>query len=138
MESITFYSNLLNLRKMTNPLERVIRTHTPNKNCCPHNTYFHIAVIVKRNKVLASAYNRVGSRSRGAGWSDQTIHAEKAAVKRLGDTSMLRGAALCVWRVSTQSILPSKPCKDCELFLTKCMREYGLRAVHYTDIVIPL
>lgn len=124
---------------MTNPLERVIQTHTPkSNNCRTHNTYFHMAAIVKRNKVLMTADNRVGSRSRGAGWSNQTIHAERAVVKRLGDTSKLRGAVLCVWRISSQSILPSKPCKDCEMFLTKCMREYGLRAVYYTDLVIPL
>jgi hypothetical protein len=119
--------------------QRVIETYTPGP-CCqrPHNTYLHVAAIIKRGKVLATAQNRIGSRSRGAGWSDQTIHAEKAVVKELGDISQLRGAILCVWRVSTKSILPSKPCSDCEMFLTKCMREYGLRSVFYTDNVFPL
>ena len=99
--------------------------------------FLHIAVIVKRGKVLATAENRHGSRKQGVGYSDRTIHAEKAVVKRLGDTSRLRGASLCVWRVSTQAVMPSKPCHDCKIFLDKCIREYGLRAVYYTDTVLP-
>ena len=108
------------------------------RDCRPHNTFLHFAAIVKRGKVLATAQNRIGTRSKGSGYSYQTIHAERAVVKRLGDISKLRGATLCVWRVSNLNILPSKPCSECQIFLEKCMREYGLRAVYYTDTVLPL
>lgn len=126
----------------TNLLKSVIQTHTPSsapcKNSRPHNTFLHVAAIVRRGKVLATAMNGIGTRCKGAGYSHQTIHAERAVVKKLGDTSKLRGATLCVWRVSTINVLPSKPCSDCRLFLEKCMREYGLRCVQYTDSIIPL
>ena len=54
-----------------------------------HNTHLHHATILKRNKILASSINRIGSRSKGCGYSDMTIHAERAVVKSLGDISQL-------------------------------------------------
>jgi hypothetical protein len=99
----------------------------------PHRTSLHYAQILKRNKVIAFARNAVGSRSRGCGYSDATIHAERAVVKKLGDTSKLVGCVLIVWRVnSAGDILSSKPCSSCQLFLEKCKREYGLRKVVYS------
>lgn len=99
----------------------------------PHKTHLHYAQILQRNKVIAFARNSVGSRSRGCGYGDVTIHAERAAVKKLGDVSKLRGAVLIVWRVNKSGdLLPSKPCPDCHLFLEKCMRDYGLRKVVYS------
>lgn len=125
----------------TRILERMIQGETAANRCKQNrctNTHLHVAVIVKNGQVLATAENRIGTRSRGSGYSNQTIHAERAVFKKLGDYTKLRGATLCVWRVSTISVLPSKPCSDCHIFLEKCMREYGLRAVQYTDTVIPL
>jgi hypothetical protein len=99
----------------------------------PHRTELHHATIISRNKVIASAYNRVGSRSRGCGYSDITIHAERAAIKRLGDLSKLKGATLFVVRYDKDGDLKgSKPCHDCQIFLEKCMRDYGLRKVIYS------
>jgi len=103
-----------------------------------HNTHYHVAVIVKRGKVIAESNNRIGTRSRASGFGNQTIHAEKAVVKELGDISKLRGASLCVWRISSINVLPSKPCEDCHIFLKKCMKDYGLRAVYYSDTVMPI
>ena len=127
---------------MAKHMEKLIKEHTPTVSVCrqhrAHTTHLHVAAIVKRGKVLATAENSVGSRSRGAGYSDYTIHAEKAVVKKVGDVSQLRGASLCVWRVSAMSVLPSKPCSDCQIFLEKCMREYGLRAVYYSDTILPI
>lgn len=133
----------MNLNEMSaSILSRMIEEHTPSMMACrenrTHNTSQHMAVIVKRGKVIASAQNRVGSRSKGSGYSDYTIHAERAVVKKLGDISQLRGATLCVWRISAISVMPSKPCSECQIFLEKCVREYGLRGVQYTDTVIPL
>lgn len=128
--------------RMSKQMEKVIKEHTPHVASCrqhrAHTTHLHVAAIVKRGKVLATAENNIGSRSRGAGYSDYTIHAEKAVVKKVGDISQLRGASLCVWRVSAISVLPSKPCADCQIFLEKCMREYGLRAVYYSDTILPI
>jgi len=93
----------------------------------------HHATIFKRNKILASATNRVGSRKLGCGYSTYTIHAERAVVKSLGDVSQLRGATLLVVRYNKHGDMRnSKPCDDCVLFLEKCMREYGLRKVIYS------
>ena len=110
-----------------------IRPAQQNACSARHNTSLHHATIVKRNKVLAAAYNAIGSRSKGCGYSDQTIHAERAVVKRLGDISQLRGATLIVVRLNKHGELRnSEPCYDCKLFLEKCMREYGLRKVIYS------
>lgn len=98
-----------------------------------HNTSLHYAELYKRNKLMASSRNRIGSRSRGCGWSDQTLHAERAVVKRFGDVSQLHGCILIVVRINKQGdILGSKPCADCEKFLEKCMKEYGLLKVIYS------
>jgi len=109
------------------------------------------------------ATNAVGSRARGAGFSEHTIHAERHAVKTLGDVSLLRGADMYVLRlpgpgmaataaaahgvarvggdaadVTPPTFLYSRPCADCALFLVKCQRRYGLRNVYYTtDLAMP-
>lgn len=115
------------------------KAHTPN--------YRHIAAIVKRGEPIAIAANRIGTRSRGSGWSDCTIHAERAVVKKLGDISKLRGATLYVLRIPPDitgsgkphavkpepELCESKPCADCTHFLEKCMKEYGLERVYYTS-----
>ena len=69
-----------------------------------------------------------------------TIHAEKNVVKQLGDISKLRGADLYVMRLSRdhkkenkEKFLNSKPCDQCQAFLEKCMREYGLKSVYFTS-----
>ena len=104
-----------------------------------HRTSVHVAIIIKRTKVIAVATNKVGSRSRGAGWSDCTIHAEKNVVKELGDFDQLRGATLYVFRISRckekegrEKIQNSEPCHDCHKFLQKCIQKYGLRKVFYS------
>lgn len=108
--------------------------------------YRHIAAIVKRGKVIAIAANRVGTRSRGSGWSDCTIHAERSVVKALGDIRKLKGATMYVIRIPPDltgsgkplpfkpdpELRESKPCSDCQIFLEKCMRKYGLVRVIYT------
>jgi len=106
-----------------------------------YRTSTHVAVILKRGQEIARATNRVGSRSRGAGWSDCTIHAERNVVKELGDLEKLRGATLYVFRISRcqqkvglEKVQNSEPCHDCHLFLTKCHEKYGLRRVLYTSL----
>uniref|UniRef100_A0A6C0JJ68 CMP/dCMP-type deaminase domain-containing protein n=1 Tax=viral metagenome TaxID=1070528 RepID=A0A6C0JJ68_9ZZZZ len=99
----------------------------------PHRTHYHQAVIIKRNKVLAIGHNSLGSRSRGCAYSHQSIHAERAVVKNLGDLSLLRGATLIVYRYNAHDeLMNSKPCSECHIFLEKCMKEYGLRKVIFS------
>jgi len=105
-----------------------------------HYAQLHLAVIVKRGRVIASGMNRYGTRSRGSGFARSSIHAEKNAVKELGDISMLRGCDMLIVRFSRNPrleghdrFLGSRPCPACNIFLEKCMREYGLRNVYYTD-----
>jgi hypothetical protein len=104
-----------------------------------HNISIHVAFIVKRGQILAKATNKIGSRSRGAGYSDCSIHAERAVVKELGNFDLMRGAALYVIRISrskelhgSERIKNSEPCHDCHLFLTKCHEKYGLKKVFYS------
>lgn len=105
-----------------------------------HLTSIHQAVLVKRGKILAVANNRIGSRKRGCGYSEFTIHAEKNVVKSLGDISKLRGCDMYVMRFCRDAkkegvdrFMNSAPCSTCRLFLEKCMREYGLKNVYYTQ-----
>jgi hypothetical protein len=98
------------------------------------NTHLHYATIEKHGKVIASSRNRAGSRSLGCGYDDNTIHAERAVVKRLGDTSQLRGCVLKVVRINKQGeILNSEPCYNCIKFLEKCIKKYGLLKVLYSS-----
>ena len=101
---------------------------------CVHNTELHVATLSKRGKVIATARNTLGTRSRGCGWDDSTLHAERAVIKRLGDIRMLDGCTLEVVRIGKNNdIKNSKPCHNCWLFLEKCMRSYGLRKVIYAS-----
>jgi hypothetical protein len=94
----------------------------------------HIAFIMYRGKVLESATNMVGSRKRGCGYSDRTIHAERAVLKKIGDTNKLDGAIMIVIRISrgTNEIVNSTPCHACRCHLEKCVKDYGLRRVYYS------
>lgn len=127
--------------KMKGRYKRIIEENIDTCDMCRtqrnHTLQLHTALVMKRGKVLAKAQNSLGTRSRGCGYSNSSIHAERAVIKKVGNTNMLRGAVLYVWRVSQKHLLPSKPCSDCTLFLEKCMREYGLLAVYYTDALVP-
>jgi len=102
-----------------------------------HVTNVHIAAIVLRGKIIAEATNKLGSRSKGCGYSNYTIHAEKNVVKMLGDYNKLRDADMYVIRcgrgINSNKFINSKPCNDCEYFLYKCMKKYGLKNVYYTS-----
>ena len=101
---------------------------------CVHNIEYHVARLTRRRKVIAEARNTIGTRSRGSGWDDQSLHAERAVVKRLGDISQLSGCTLEVIRLSKHgNIKNSKPCHSCKTFLHKCIREYGLLKVIYSS-----
>jgi hypothetical protein len=101
-------------------------------------TSFHVAMLVRRGKILCVASNRIGSRSQGCGFSKYTIHAERNVIKAFGDVSKLKGCDLYVMRISQdrstgeKSFGNSAPCRDCQLFLEKCQRRYGLRHIYFT------
>jgi hypothetical protein len=99
-----------------------------------HKSNLHLAFLYgPRGILLAQAMNKVGSRSKGCGFSDCTIHAERAALKAVGDVRKLQGAVMVVIRVGIQgNLMSSKPCCECQCHLTKCMRDYGLRCVYYS------
>ncbi len=95
------------------------------------NTSLHVAAIYGRGGILlALATNRVGSRSKGAGFSNMTIHAERAVMKAVGDVSLLSGATLVVIRVGKSGdAMSSAPCCECQVAIDAAMRKYGLRRV---------
>jgi hypothetical protein len=81
------------------------------------------------------ATNNYGTRSRGSGYSRSSIHAERNVVKVLGNIHELKGADMYIMRFSREEEMrfaKSTPCKACEKFLEKCMKEYGLKNVYYT------
>ena len=100
-----------------------------------HNTQVHIAILMKRGKILEIASNAVGTRSKGSGYQERTIHAERAVLKKVGDISKLNGAILIVIRImrGTKEVGNSEPCHSCRCHLEKCMREHGLRQVFYSS-----
>lgn len=127
------------------PLEALLDQFLQDKrlrnlyDCDQQRQYIHLAVIIKRGKILASATNRNGSRSSGSGYSDRSIHAERNVVKLLGNIHDLRGASMYVMRMPrilpntpTVKFKPSEPCEECKIFLNKCKREYGLHQVFFT------
>jgi hypothetical protein len=95
------------------------------------NTSLHVAALYGRGKTLLGlATNRAGSRSSGAGFSNQTIHAERAVMKAVGDVSLLKGATLVVVRVTKEGkTAGSAPCKECQAAIEAAMRKYGLKRV---------
>jgi hypothetical protein len=99
-----------------------------------HSTQTHIAILIKRGKLLDIATNAIGSRSKGCGYSRSTIHAERAVLKKIGDLSKLSGAIMIVIRIAkgTHDIVNSEPCHGCKYHLEKCIKNYGLRCVYYS------
>lgn len=99
-----------------------------------HKTQAHIAILMKRGKVLEVASNSIGSRSKGPGYESRTIHAERAVIKKVGDMSKLAGATLVVIRImkGTKEVGNSEPCHSCKCHLEKCIRQHGLRHVYYS------
>jgi hypothetical protein len=90
-----------------------------------HITHAHVALIFRGRKLLAIGQNRPIYH----GSHQNTVHAEVAAIRALGDTNQLRGATLVVVRLSPKGeIRGSKPCPACQCVLEKCMRTYGLRS----------
>jgi hypothetical protein len=107
-----------------------------------HFASIHVALLVKRGKIIAEATNGYGSRSRGSGYCANSIHAERNVVKEVGNIHELKGAEMYVVRISRATdhtmdypFIGSKPCAQCKVFLDKCMKEYGLKNVYYTPSV---
>ena len=103
-----------------------------------HFASIHVAVLMKRGKIIAKATNGFGSRSRGSGYSESSIHAERNVIKEFGNIYDLKGVEMYVVRISrnyksegSNQFIGSKPCCQCQPFLEKCMREYGLKNVYY-------
>jgi hypothetical protein len=119
--------------KMPRPSTDMFQSFLPWIPTRNHRTHLHIAILQNRGKLLAIATNALGSRSKGCGYSDRTIHAERAVIKKVGNISLLKGATMTVIRIKDNGIIAnSKPCHSCEKHLTKCIKEYGLRRVYYS------
>jgi len=98
-----------------------------------HKTSVHIAVLVLHRKIIAKACNGLGTRSRGCGYSNCTIHAEINVIKKLGDYSKMNGMDMYVFRKGKNDrFVNSVPCMECQNILGKCMGKYGLRNVYYS------
>lgn len=125
-------------------LDRIISNQRILNLRYAHFASIHVAVLMKRGKIVAEATNGFGSRSRGSGYSESSIHAERNVIKELGNIHELRGAEMYVVRISRNyksegcdQFIGSKPCCQCSVFLEKCMREYGLKNVYYMSRLEP-
>jgi len=96
--------------------------------------HLHVAFLFSRGgNLMACSTNRFGTRSRGAGFSGEMIHAERAVLKAV-HLSALRGAKLVVIRINADGELRnSKPCEKCMPHIQKAMRDYGLARVYYSE-----
>jgi deoxycytidylate deaminase len=108
------------------------------------NVITHIAVVVLRGKIIASAVNRIGYRKEDSRsycntylHTDKNIHAEENVVRSLGNYNRLKDADMYILRFgrgeNSDKYVNSKPCAKCHCFLNKCMREYKLKRVYYTS-----
>ena len=134
MESIRHSEESLLDHILSNPRTSVLKY--------AHYASIHVAVLMKRGKIIAEATNGFGSRSRGSGYCTSSIHAERNVVKEIGNIRELKGAEMYVVRISRTAdyekdnpFMGSKPCCQCKVFLDKCIREYGLKNVYYTPPV---
>jgi hypothetical protein len=122
-------------------LDRILSNQRTLNLRYAHFASIHVAVIMKRGRIIAEATNGFGSRSRGSGYNTSSIHAERNVLKQLGNIHELRGAEMYVVRISRtrteglSQFVGSKPCCQCMVFLEKCMREYGLKNAYYTTSV---
>jgi hypothetical protein len=94
----------------------------------------HVALVIKRGKILDIASNALGTRGKGCGYNTRTIHAERAVIKKLGDNNKLNGAILIVIKISKykNEIGYSEPCHSCKCHLEKCIKQYGLKRIYYS------
>jgi len=104
----------------------------PRLEPCWGIPHVHIAMILKRGKLLAWGTNQYSSRKEGCGSDAYSLHAEAAVIKRLGNKEHLRGAVLVVIRRGDTRLINSEPCSVCKCRLQKHMREDGLSAVYYS------
>ena len=115
---------------------KLMENHISIKSICQKTNLRqnHIAMIMKKGKVIEIASNFIGSRMKGCGYDDRTIHAERRVLKKLGDHNKLDGAIMIVIKVSkyTNEIGYSKPCHSCQCHLDKCMTQYGLKRIYYS------
>lgn len=99
----------------------------------------HIAFVYnRRGRLLASAWNKAMTRSKGSGASAYTMHAEIAVLKKLGDLALLRDSVMVVARFTHGGrVSASDPCSACRVKLTKMFELYGLKGggVHYSRSV---
>lgn len=115
-------------------IEKVIQElaeNVPSKKERPMSTHLHIAVIMKRGKILAWARNKCMTRSKTPCSGGHTIHAERNAIYKLGDHSKLKGSTMLVVRVLGSGLFgQSKPCESCTPHLKKCMDLYGMKVFY--------
>jgi deoxycytidylate deaminase len=121
---------------MTIKLEDLRQYIPPSGGLDYKKTFRHVAVLVRRNKIISVAVNQIGSRSTGCGYSCFTIHAEANCIKKAGNIRKLNGSTMYVFRTgkgcNEEYFYNSKPCSICEKLLTKCMENYGLLRVFYS------
>jgi pyrimidine deaminase RibD-like protein len=96
------------------------------KSCLTHK---HGVVIVHKNKVIATGYNRFDCIHKGSN-GQFSLHAEVDALNKARKKyrDVLTEADMYVVRVSNDKFKCSKPCRMCE----NCIKEYGIRRVFYS------
>ena len=84
----------------TSLLEHILSNPRTSVLKYAHYASIHVAVLMKRGKIIAEATNGFGSRSRGSGYCTNSIHAERNVIKELGNIHELKGADMYVVRIS--------------------------------------
>ena len=85
-------------------------------------------VLDPSGRMMACAWNKAMTPSKGCGASAHTMHAEIAAIKRVGDLDHLANCVLVVARFTPGGALASSsPCAQCRRKLGKMFARYRLK-----------
>jgi len=139
------YEKYINNEVPSKPIPEILqqfltnaKTSKLNDNC---PTKFHVAVLMKRGKIVKIAWNKMGSRSSGASTNGSQcfVHAEKNLILSVKKNyELLRGADIYVMRISNiidnkRSFQYSQPCPECTCLLNKCLKQHKLKTVYFTS-----
>jgi len=100
------------------------------------NTFDHRSFLLSDGdtRVLKDSQNRVGSRSRGSGYYDYTLHAEIALLKEIDyDELYDRTLVVICIEYDEEGVIRfrnSTPCCKCQRVLDKFIRKYRLKIRH--------
>ena len=125
-------------KKLPRHLNSLLEDFSLEKRILHSTTKLHVAILVHKDKVIGSAFNKQASQTSGASAKGHTIHAEKNLLISLGGNyKLLQNSDIYVARITKTEeegihFMYSKPCPECTVLLKKCIDKYKLNKVYFT------